>query len=99
MLEAVFSKHSILGILFMRHASLLPKLVIHSLCIVNQNVISIENDHHLLQRMTLGLGVVEIYDHSDNDEYDSKDDVVLPSDRVKANGVDKGVEEDGDVGG
>lgn len=57
--------------------------------------IAIEDESNLLQAVTFRLRVVKECSQSKDGRHQYVNDVVLPADRVKSNGIDKRVEEDG----
>lgn len=57
-----------------------------------------KNRFHFLQRMALSFGVREPNGENDDQEDGSKDDVVLPSNRIQSDWVNEGIEEYSTVG-
>lgn len=61
--------------------------------------ITVKDDSHLLERVSLGFRIRDIDSDAIDDEDDDEDNVVPPSDLFQGDGVDKSVEADGEDGG
>lgn len=94
----------------LKHLDLVLSLAIKLLIIVlnfrnlfrrmrHNSILAVENDSNLLQSVASGLGISEVGCEEKDGEHDNEDNVILPANSVKSNGVDKGVDEDGRDGG
>lgn len=81
----------------MLHVSL--HLLLNNILTRNIRIITIEQPRHLLKRRTLSLDVVEVDDHTLNDEDDNVYEVVLPCEMLETDWVDVLVEDRGGSGG
>lgn len=53
----------------------------------------IEDELHFLQSMASCLWIAEVYGEAEDDQDHGKDDVILPSNGLQGNGIDKSIEE------
>jgi hypothetical protein len=60
--------------------------------------ITVKKNGHLLQSMASRLRIEKINRDAQKNEHDDEDEIVLPANAFKSNGVDEGVEEYGDHG-
>lgn len=58
-------------------------------------IVAVKDESHLLKRMAAGLWISKVDHENEDEENDSKDDVILPTKSIQRNGVDECVEENG----